>query len=233
MTRAHTPRSSTTGNIAASKCWNDGVGLLVRLRQRDPALDAVHALAAAAHLRRRALGMGDAAPRRHQVHGAGRDLERIALAVAMHDAAVEQIGDGGKPDMRMRPHVHALPGDELHRAHLVEEDERADHLALAVRQGAAHLEAAEVAGARHDRRARARRRNACRRARGRSSGIQLMAVLPCGAKGALHIVIWPQGGRMGRPAACRLPRLSAACRCASPRSHAGTVALFRERHGRA
>ena len=98
----------------------------------------------------RALGMGDAAPGRHQVHGARRDLQRVALAVAMHDAAVEQIGDGRKPDMRMRAHIHALPGDELHRPQLVEEDERPDHLPLAMRQRAAHLEAAEVAGARHD-----------------------------------------------------------------------------------
>src|SRR5271156_4961507 len=53
--------------------------------------------------------------------------------------------------MRMRPHVHALAGHELHRAEMVEEDEGADHLALAVRQRAAHLESvAEVAGARHD-----------------------------------------------------------------------------------
>jgi len=43
----------------------------------------------------------------------------LPLAVAVHDRAVEQIGDGGKPDMRMRAHVHALAGDELHRpAHL-------------------------------------------------------------------------------------------------------------------
>ena len=100
---------------------------------------------------RRALGMGDAAAGGHQVHGAGRISSDVALAVAMHDAAVEQIGDGGEPDMRMRAHVHALAGDELHRPELVEEDEGADHLALAVRQRAAHLEAvAEVAGARHD-----------------------------------------------------------------------------------
>ena len=45
---------------------------------------------------------------------------------------VEQVGDGSEPDMRVRAHVHALPGDELRRAHLVEEDERPDHLALAV-----------------------------------------------------------------------------------------------------
>ena len=95
--------------------------------------------------------MGDAAARGHQVHRAGLDFLDVALAVAVHDAAVEQIGDGGKPDMRMRPHVHALAGHELHRPEMIEEDEGADHLPLAVRQRAAHLESvAEVAGARHD-----------------------------------------------------------------------------------
>ena len=65
--------------------------------------------------------------------------------------AVEQIGDGGEPDMRMRPHVHALAGHELHRAEMIEEDEGPDHLPLAMRQRAPHHESvAEVAGARHD-----------------------------------------------------------------------------------
>jgi hypothetical protein len=69
----------------------------------------------------------------------------------MHDGPVEQIGDGGKADMRMRPHVHALAGDELHRAEMVEEDEGPDHLPLAMRQRAPHLETvAEIAGSRHD-----------------------------------------------------------------------------------
>ena len=95
--------------------------------------------------------MRDAAAGRHQVHGAGLDFPDIALAVAVHDAAVEQIGDGGEPDMRMRADVHALAGHELHRSEMIEEDEGADHLPLAVRQRAAHLESvAEVAGARHD-----------------------------------------------------------------------------------
>ena len=69
----------------------------------------------------------------------------------MHDRAVEQVGDGGEPDMRMRPHVHALTGDELHRPEMIEEDKGPDHLPLAVRQRAADLKTvAEVAGARHD-----------------------------------------------------------------------------------
>ena len=77
--------------------------------------------------------MDDAAAGGHQVHGARRDLESVALAVAVHDATVEQIGDGGKADMGMRTHVHALAGDELHRSHLIEKDEGPDHLAPAVR----------------------------------------------------------------------------------------------------
>jgi len=121
------------------------------LRQRDPALQAQHILALPALQVRRALGMGDAAARGHQVHRARLDLLDIALAVTVHDRAVEQIGDGGKPDMRMRAHVHALAGHELHRPEMIEKDERADHLPLAVRQRPAHLESiAEIAGARHD-----------------------------------------------------------------------------------
>ena len=95
--------------------------------------------------------MGDAATGGHQVHRARLDLLDIALAVAVHDAAVEQIGDGGKPDMRMRPHVHALAGEKLHRPEMIEEDKRPDHLPLAMRQRAPnHKAIAEIAGARHD-----------------------------------------------------------------------------------
>ena len=95
--------------------------------------------------------MGNAAPGGHQVHRAGGDLERIALAVAMHDAAIEQVGDGGKSDVRVRAHVEPLPSDELNRSHLIEEDEGTDHLALAMRQRAAHREAvAEIAYARNN-----------------------------------------------------------------------------------
>jgi hypothetical protein len=69
----------------------------------------------------------------------------------VHDRAVEQVGDGGKADMRMRTNVHALAGDELHRSEMVEEDERPDHLPLAMRQRTPHHEAiAEIAGAGYD-----------------------------------------------------------------------------------
>ena len=81
------------------------------LRQCDPALQAQHILSLAPLHIRRALGMRNAAAGGHQIHGAGLDLLNVALAVAVHDRAVEQIGDGGKPDMRMRADVHGWPRD--------------------------------------------------------------------------------------------------------------------------
>src|SRR5579864_7291820 len=68
----------------------------------------------------------------------------------MHDFAVEQVGDGGEPDMRVRPHVDAIAGLEHRRPEMVEEDERPDHARLPRRQRAMHLEAAEIDRARHD-----------------------------------------------------------------------------------
>jgi hypothetical protein len=81
---------------------------------------------------------------------AGPNRDRGAEAVAMHDLAVEQEGDGGKPDMRMRPHVDAVPGAELGRPEMVEDDERPDHARAPRRQRAMHLKAAEIDRARHD-----------------------------------------------------------------------------------
>ena len=98
----------------------------------------------------RPLGMRDAAAGGHQVHRAGRDVLHVLFAVAMRDGAVEEIGDGGKPDMGMGPHIHALSGEELYRAEMVEEDERPDHLPLAMGQGAAHRERTDVTCPRHD-----------------------------------------------------------------------------------
>ena len=69
----------------------------------------------------------------------------------MLDRAVEQIGDGGEVDVRVRADVHALAGRQPRRAELVDEDERPDHRPLSRRQRAPHLELAEVVGDRRDR----------------------------------------------------------------------------------
>ena len=84
-------------------------------------------------------------------YGAGRNVHVVAFAVAMRDAAVKKVGDGGEPDMRMRANVHAPPRDKLYRPHLIEKDEGPDHLPFAVGQRAADGKAvAEVAHAWHN-----------------------------------------------------------------------------------
>ena len=82
-----------------------GLNLLVLLRQRDPALNTKQPITAAACVRWRALGMRNATSGNHEIHRAGRNFERIPLAVAMHYAPIKQVGNRGKPDMRVGPHI--------------------------------------------------------------------------------------------------------------------------------
>jgi hypothetical protein len=70
--------------------------------------------------------MGDAPARRHPVDVAGPDLLHAAQRVAVHLRAVEQVGDGGKTDMRMGTHIDAPAGRKIHRPEIIEEDEGAD-----------------------------------------------------------------------------------------------------------
>src|SRR3546814_14554905 len=102
-----------------------GLALLLVLRQRDPRLDAVH-MAALGPRPLEALRVGDAAARRHPV-----DLTRPGRlpggeAVAVHDLAVEKIGDGRKADMRMRSTVDrdGDAGAHVDRAHMTEKHRR-------------------------------------------------------------------------------------------------------------
>jgi hypothetical protein len=59
--------------------------------------------------------------------------------------ACEKVGDGGEADMRMRPHVDASPRRKLHRAEMIEKNERTDHLDRMRRQQALHQQPADVA----------------------------------------------------------------------------------------
>ncbi len=59
--------------------------------------------------------------------------------------AFEKIGDGGKTDVRMRPHIDASSRRELHRTEMIEKNERSDHLGRKGRQQSLHQEAADVA----------------------------------------------------------------------------------------
>ena len=120
--------------------------VLERLRQRDPELQAVAAVRPAEQLLRRALGVDDAAPGRHPVDRAGLDPLHDAGRVAVHDRALEQVGERRQADVRMRPHVVVGAGRDVDRPEVVEEDERADGAPVGRGQQAAHDEAAaEVA----------------------------------------------------------------------------------------
>src|SRR6185369_613623 len=88
--------------------------------------------------------MRDALACGHPVDRARLDRGERAEAVAVHDGAVEQIRDGGEPDVWMRPHVEPVPGAKLRRPEMVEEDEWTHHARLRRRQRAAHLNVAEV-----------------------------------------------------------------------------------------
>jgi len=52
----------------------------------------------------------------------------------MHLRALEQIGDGRKPDMGMRPHIDPFSRCEIDRAEIVEEHEWPDRALVGMRQ---------------------------------------------------------------------------------------------------
>jgi hypothetical protein len=85
-------------------------------------------------------------PGGHPVDLAGLDRLHLAHAVAVGHLALEQIGEGGEPDMRMRADVDVArePRGELRRPHVVEEDERPDHSMAMIGQHPTHLEPAEI-----------------------------------------------------------------------------------------
>ena len=81
----------------------------------------------------------------HPVDVARGDALHRAEAVAVQDGALEQVGHGGEPDVRVRPHIDARAGREVHGPHVVEKNERPHHLVRMRGQQPSHAEAAEVA----------------------------------------------------------------------------------------
>ena len=146
----------------------------------------------------RALGMDDAAAGRHPVDLAGADRNRGAERIAMHDLAVEQIADGGEPDMGMRPHVEAIAVAEFSRSEMVEENEWSDHARTRRRQRPAYREAvAEVHRPRRDHIGeRVAGVGVARRRVG--AGKEAHAVLQC------RVGVVRQSGRSARPAQLRV-----------------------------
>src|SRR5690606_37787674 len=74
------------------------------LWQRYPDLQAIQQAAMSTQVLE-ALGMSNALARSHPVDLARLNCLLGAEAVAMHDLAVEQIGDGGQADVGVRSHI--------------------------------------------------------------------------------------------------------------------------------
>ena len=125
------------------------IDLLLGRGHAHPELQAVQRLAVAAVIGGGPLGMHDAAPGGHPVDRARMDRGFYAEIVAVDDFAVIEVGQGGQPDMRMRPHVEPVAALELGRAEMIEKDERPDRPPAAVRQRAAHRKAIQINAARH------------------------------------------------------------------------------------
>src|SRR5438105_12310422 len=91
--------------------------------------------------------MRDAPPGDHPVDFAGPDGLLGIETVAMHDLAVEQIGDGRKADMRMRPDVNVArhTAREIHRTHMVKKNKGTNHALPRLRQYASDRESAKAA----------------------------------------------------------------------------------------
>ena len=77
------------------------------------------------------LGMDDSAPCGHEIHCPRADGLHDAQAVAVNDFPVEQVGNGGDADMRVRTHGYARSRREFGGPHVIEKHERTHHSAFA------------------------------------------------------------------------------------------------------
>jgi len=122
------------------------LALLLLARQRDPQLQPMQPAGLAALVIRRALAVHDAAPGGHPVHGARVDALHRAQAVAVQEGTLEEVGDRGQPDVRVRTDIGVGLGRQRDRAEVVEEDEGTDRAARRHGQRTTHLQPASQVG---------------------------------------------------------------------------------------
>src|SRR5579864_952706 len=90
--------------------------------------------------------MRDPATGCHEIDLPGGNELLIPEAVAVDHLSFDHPGEGLKPDVRMRPDVHAAARAELHRSRMIEKAPGANRAAAAVGKGAANGEAATDLG---------------------------------------------------------------------------------------
>ena len=101
-------------------------GQLLRGRQVDPQLEAVEQAAADDEPLRRLLDVEDAGAGGHPLRVAVGDDAAAAVRVRVLEDAVDHVGDGLEPAVRMPRRALRLARRVVHLAHLVEVDERVE-----------------------------------------------------------------------------------------------------------
>ena len=112
----------------------------MRLRQRNPGLDAVHAMTGGALRSWGPLRMHNAASGDHPVDVTGTHHLPATEAIVVGQRAFVEIGDRGEADVRMRAYIKPATRHPIHGTDRVEEHEWPDLPAQAGRQQPARRE---------------------------------------------------------------------------------------------
>ncbi|KAF5032900.1 hypothetical protein DSECCO2_612330 [anaerobic digester metagenome] len=83
---------------------------------------------------------------RHPVNGPGLYFHLAADAVAVHNGALKQVGEGGKPDMGVWQNVQVFVCCQGGWPHVVEENKRAYRPFLPEGEQPAHLKTSDTGG---------------------------------------------------------------------------------------
>ena len=104
------------------------VHFLKLLWESEPGLNAMQRMARFQQCFWRTFRVGNTFARRHQIDRARADFNFGPECVPVQHCAFEQIGDRRQADMWMRANANTSSRRQLSRAHMVEEDKRADQL---------------------------------------------------------------------------------------------------------
>src|SRR5213593_4387163 len=95
----------------------------VGLRQVHPELHAVKCSSGLLKFLRRLFGVNNTAAGRHPLNVARLELPSVSLRVLVPEAAGQHVGHGFKASMWMIRSAFRLSRPDLHRTHLVEQEE--------------------------------------------------------------------------------------------------------------
>jgi len=141
--------------VRAARLGNAGAGQLLVARrhelvprgQVDPDLEAVHDAPAAQEALRGQLRVHDAGARGHPLHVARAQLAAVAARIAVPVAPLQHVGHRLEAAVRVIRRADGAARRPVHRAHLVDQQERVHVIQPRRGEGPAHGEAAALQGA--------------------------------------------------------------------------------------